>query len=100
MRQLKRVLITLSVCFALAAPTFAATRTVTLAVSGMACETTCSIVLNKALKKVGGVEKVDVRFEQKEVVVTYDDAKTNVQALIKATSDAGYPSHEKTQGKK
>ena len=29
---------------------------------------------------------------KKDAVVTFDDAKTNVQALIKATTDAGYPS--------
>jgi mercuric ion binding protein len=27
-----------------------------------------------------------------EAVVTFDDAKTNVGALTKATADAGYPS--------
>ena len=100
MQNLKRIVIALFASVALTAPVFATTRTVTLVVPGMACETTCSIILNKALKKVSGVEKIEIRFEQKQAVVTYDDAKTNVQALIKATSDAGYPSHEKTQGKK
>ncbi|TAL99587.1 MAG: mercuric transport protein periplasmic component, partial [Paraburkholderia sp.] len=36
-----------------------------------------------------------VHFDQKEAVVTFDDSKTNVQALTKATTDAGYPSSVK-----
>ena len=34
-------------------------------------------------------------FEKLEAVVTFDDAKTSVQALTKATADAGYPSELK-----
>jgi len=75
----------------LAVPVWAATRTVTLSVPGMTCAA-CPITVKHALSKVAGVEKTDVRFEQREAVVTFDDDKTNVQALTKATSDAGYPS--------
>ena len=42
--------------------------------------------------EVEGVSKVDVTFETREAVVTFDDAKTSVQKLTKATTDAGYPS--------
>ena len=52
----------------------------------------CPITVKKALKAVSGVSKVDVSFAKKEAIVTYDDAKTNVAALTKATADAGYPS--------
>jgi mercuric ion binding protein len=45
--------------------------------------------------KVDGVSKVDVTFETREAVVTFDDAKTSVQKLTKATEDAGYPSSVK-----
>ncbi|MFC2997384.1 mercuric transport protein periplasmic component, partial [Acinetobacter sichuanensis] len=31
-------------------------------------------------------------FDKRQAVVTFDDAKTNVQKLTKATEDAGYPS--------
>ena len=82
----------------LAAPisAFAATRTVTLNVPGMTCPV-CPITVRKALREVPGVEKVDVRYAQREAIVTYDDARTNVAALTKATADAGYPS--KPEGK-
>ena len=72
----------------------AAPKTVTLDVPGMTCPL-CPITVKKALQKVEGVSKVDVNFEKKEAVVTFDDAKTKVDALTKATADAGYPSNAK-----
>jgi mercuric ion binding protein len=75
-------------------PAWAASQTVTLSVSGMTCAA-CPITVKKALSKVEGVEKTDVSYEKKEAVVTYDDAKTNVEALTKATEGAGYPSELK-----
>ena len=70
---------------------FAAVKTVTLGVPGMYCAV-CPITVKKALQKVPGVSGVDVSFEKKEAVVTYDDAKASVANMQKATSDAGYPS--------
>ena len=72
------------------APVWAATQTVTLSVPGMTCAA-CPITVKKALTKVEGVSKVDVAFETREAAVTFDDARTNVQALTKATANAGYP---------
>jgi len=51
------------------------------------------------LSRVNGVVKADVSLEAKEAVVTFDDEKTDVRALLKATSGAGYPSRLK-QGAK
>lgn len=75
----------------LASPLWAAPRTVTLAVPGMTCAT-CPITVKKALTKVTGVARVDVNLDKLEAVVTFDDAKTAVAALTKATTDAGNPS--------
>ena len=75
-------------------PAYAENKTVTLSVPGMGCEA-CPITVSKALKKVDGVGKVAASLEQKEAVVTFDDAKTNVDALRKATANAGYPSRVK-----
>ncbi|SMF23017.1 mercury resistance system periplasmic binding protein MerP [Pseudogulbenkiania subflava] len=79
---------------AVVTPVLAATQTVTLAVPGMTCSA-CPITVKKALSKVEGVSKTDVSFERREAVVTFDDAKTSVQKLTKATADAGYPSSVK-----
>ena len=76
---------------AIAAPIWASTQTVTLSVPGMTCAA-CPITVKFALSKVEGVNKADVTFEKREAVVTFDDAKTNVRKLTKATEDAGYPS--------
>src|SRR5262245_22726437 len=70
---------------------YADEQTVQLAVSGMYCAT-CPLTVQKSLSVVPGVSKVAVSFEQKSATVTFDDKKTNVQALIKATADAGYAS--------
>lgn len=86
--------ITLAALAAVIAPVWAATQTVTLSVQGMTCST-CPITVKKAISKVEGVSKVDTTFEKREAVVTFDDAKTNVPKLIKATANAGYPSSVK-----
>jgi mercuric ion binding protein len=75
----------------LASPAWAAIKTVTLAVPGMTCPV-CPITVKKALTRVDGVIKAEVNFDRRQAVVTYDDAKTNVETLTKATADAGYPS--------
>jgi mercuric ion binding protein len=78
-------IIILSALTSFIAPAWAAAQTVTLSVPGMYCAV-CPI------KKVKGVGQVKASFENREATVNFDDAKTNVDALIKATADAGYPS--------
>ena len=69
-------------------------RSVTLSVPGMYCET-CPITVKKALSRVPGVSRVSASYETKEATVTYDDSRTTVEALTKATANAGYPSSAK-----
>ncbi len=91
---MKKLAALISLAATLSAPAWAATKTVTLSVPGMTCEA-CPITVKKALSKVAGVEKAEVSFEKREAVVTFDDAKTNADALTKATANAGYPSSVK-----
>ena len=74
----------------LSSPVWAATKTVTLSVPGMDCPV-CPITVKNALTKVDGVSKAEVNFDKRQAVVTFDDAKTSVETLTKATKDAGYP---------
>lgn len=74
----------------------AANRTVRLAVENMTCAV-CPITIKKALNKVPGVSHTEVSFERKEAVVTFDDTKTDVEALIQATTRAGYPARVKAK---
>jgi mercuric ion binding protein len=70
---------------------FAGEKTVTFAVQNMYCSA-CPITVKSSLEAVPGVGKVVVSYEDKTAVVTFDDAKTAVTALISATTNAGYPS--------
>jgi mercuric ion binding protein len=90
---MKKLLTLVTLAAAFATPVWAATKTVRLSVPGMTCAA-CPITVKKALSRVKGVEKVEVSFEKREAVVTFDDAKTDVNALRKATADAGYPSEQ------
>lgn len=51
--------------------------------------------MQRSLTQVNGVMKADVTLKTREAVVTFDDAKTNVEALLEATTRAGYPSRLK-----
>ncbi len=98
MKSIKTLLAAVFALLVLVAPAWASPQTVTLNVSGMTCPA-CPITVKKALEKVPGVSKVDVRFEKKQVLVTFDDAKTNTDALVKATTNAGYPSQPEKPAK-
>jgi mercuric ion binding protein len=70
---------------------FAAEQTVTLAVKNMDCAA-CPHTVRASLQAVPGVKQAVVSYKEKTAVVTYDDAKTEVKALVAATTNAGYPS--------
>jgi periplasmic mercuric ion binding protein len=59
----------------------------------------CEISVKRSLTKVEGVNKADVSFKTGEAVVTFDDTKTSVEALLKATAAAGYRSTLKKEHK-
>jgi len=79
------------VSFLASSAAFAGEKTVTLAVWNMYCSA-CPITVKSSLEAVPGVAKVVVSYKGKTAVVTFDDAKTAVPALIRATTNAGYPS--------
>lgn len=72
----------------------AAERTVTMAVQNMTCAA-CPYIVKESMSAVDGVEKVDVSFENKTAIVTFDDAKTTVAAIADASERAGYPAAPK-----
>lgn len=83
--------IMLSLIFASNVANAAESKVVTLDVPGMTCKF-CPITIRKALNKVPGVIEAKSNFDTKTATVKYDPAKTNVEALTKATANAGYPS--------
>jgi mercuric ion binding protein len=71
-------------------------QTVVLNVTNANCEL-CAPIVKKSLARVPGVKAVEVKqadqMADPVATVTFDDAVTDVQALIAATTNAGYPSH-------
>jgi mercuric ion binding protein len=72
---------------ALAAPPQAAV----LDVQNMTCGL-CPVTIKKALERVPGVSQARIDFDKKTATVTFDADKTNAAVLVKATTDAGFPS--------
>ena len=57
----------------------------------MTC-TLCPITVKKSLENVPGVAQARIDFEKKTATVKFDADKTTAAALVKATTEAGYPS--------
>lgn len=70
---------------------WAADQTVTLSVPDMNCPA-CPITVKKALTRLDGVSEVRVDYAGRTVQVGYDDQRVDIDALTRATRDAGYPS--------
>ena len=66
-------------------------QTVVLDVQNMTCEL-CPITVKKALDKVPGVAATKIDLAKKMATVKFDPERANVAALVKATTNAGYPS--------
>ncbi|HED35919.1 MAG TPA: mercury resistance system periplasmic binding protein MerP [Gammaproteobacteria bacterium] len=71
-----------------------AIKTVTLAVENMTCRM-CPITIRKSLMKIDGVISAHADLDSKTATVRFDPHKTNIDALIAATTNAGYPSSVK-----
>ena len=67
-----------------------AQQTVILTVENMACAA-CPYIVRKAMASVAGVTAVDVSYANKTAIVTFDDAKTSLDAVTQASANAGYP---------
>ena len=86
-----RILLAAGSLIVIASTAWASPKTVSLSVPTMDCPV-CPITVKQALTQVPGVTRVEVSFEKRQATVTFDDAKTNVEALAHATTNAGYPS--------
>jgi periplasmic mercuric ion binding protein len=85
--SLAAVLVALMPLAALAAPP----QTAVLNVQNMTCGL-CPVTVKKSLEKVSGVSQAQIDFERKTATVTFDPDKTATASLVKATTDAGFPS--------
>jgi len=65
-------------------------QSVILDMQNMTCAM-CKFTIKKALQGVNGVQTVTVDSDKKTAQVTFNSQKTNIEALINATTNAGYP---------
>jgi periplasmic mercuric ion binding protein len=68
-----------------------APQTVTLDVKNMYCDL-CPVTVRKSLEHVPGVAEAKVDFAQKTAIVKFDPDRATAAVLVKATTDAGFPS--------
>jgi len=66
-------------------------KTVTLDVPGMTCAS-CPFIVKKTLRAVDGVTDAEASFETMSATVTFDESKTNIDTLLDALKNKGYPS--------
>jgi mercuric ion binding protein len=66
-------------------------QTVVLDVQNRTCEL-CPITVKKALDKVPGVAATKIDLAKKTATVIFDPDRANAATLVKATTNAGYPS--------
>ncbi|MES2355882.1 MAG: heavy-metal-associated domain-containing protein [Pseudomonadota bacterium] len=69
----------------------ASSQTAVLDVENMTCSL-CQVTVKKALEKLPGVADAKIDLDKKTATVQFDPAQANFDTLIKATTDAGYPS--------
>lgn len=58
-------------------------------IQGMTCSS-CSSHVEKAVKKLEGISKVNVNLLSNSMVVEFNETKININEIIKAVEDAGY----------
>jgi periplasmic mercuric ion binding protein len=69
----------------------ASPQSVVLDVQNMTCDL-CSVTVKKSLEKVPGVSQARIIYASKTATVSFDADRTSTAALIKATTEAGFPS--------
>lgn len=81
---MKAILFLCTLCIALLAQTQSVIK-----VEGMHCPL-CTTAVKKAVKNLEGIEKVSARLNTKQVTVTYDETKVNLQSILEAIKTTSY----------
>lgn len=90
MKRFSIVLIALALAWSLQAET----KTAAFEVSGWTCAS-CASATRIALKKLEGVQEVKTNPDEKEALVTYDDAKVTPERMVQAIAKLGYKATQK-----
>ena len=65
-------------------------QSASFAVENMTCAT-CPITVRRAMQGVDGVEEVTIDYEAKTALARFDPARTSIDAIATASTEAGYP---------
>lgn len=82
--------------FSSAPATSASTQTAVIgkqalfAIENMTCAL-CPVTVRKAMEGVAGVRSVEIDFDAKTAMVTFDPSVASVEAIAAASANAGYP---------
>ncbi len=69
----------------------AAEQIIKLSVPGMTCAS-CPHIVKAAISEIDGIKAVVATMEDRSATVTYDDAVANLDKIMQATANVGYPS--------
>ncbi len=82
--------IVFGVSLSAALPAISAEQTVSMNIERMSCAL-CPVTVRKAIERVDGVQHVDVDYDTKTAIVTFDDSNTTTAEIAQASTDVGYP---------
>ncbi len=88
---MRNILIVAATALWVSAAFAGAPQIVTLDVKNMYCDL-CPVTVRKSLQHVPGVAEAKVDFAQKTATVKFDPDRATAAVLVKATTDAGFPS--------
>ena len=90
MQNIRRSILVLASALVLALPMLAAEQqTLVLEIKGMHCSG-CASGIEAMLKRVAGVTKADVSYEERQARVEYDPARATSKKIIEAVEKMGY----------
>ncbi len=69
------------------------TKRINLSLFGMHCSS-CASIIERSLKKVSGVQQVNVNFAAEKALIVFDENLAKIEDLIKAVEQAGYRAEE------
>ena len=73
------------------ASAFASEQTIRLSVPAMSCAS-CPYMVTQIILNVDGVITAEATMDDRTATVTYDDERTNVEAITEATASIGFES--------
>jgi len=83
------ILLTGFIVYTSSAEEIVTTQEVTFKVDGMTCKM-CPLTIKTALKKLDGVVKAEVSYEDKKATVVYEEDKVSKTDMVEAIEKAGF----------